>query len=66
MKLLVKGRGLEGLAAHIADAFGQPLCTARLDPAKWQTQDRSTYEGVICRTCRRSYERQTSKLDSGG
>lgn len=62
MLLLVKMDRSFGLAAHIPDAEGKPLCKARLNLATWQLQEQSTEKIVICNNCRRTLERNERSL----
>jgi hypothetical protein len=55
MQLLVKGSGMAGLAKHIADAKGAPLCGNNLKLADWHIEEHSAPTGVICAQCRRIY-----------
>jgi len=50
--LLVAVGIYKGLAAHLPDAAGKPLCNTRLKPTLWQVQDRATEGLVVCRNCR--------------
>jgi hypothetical protein len=54
MKLLVKGSNTSGLAMHIADATGAPLCGNHLKLGDWHIEERASPLGVICWQCRRS------------
>jgi hypothetical protein len=51
-RLLVTVDVKKGLAAHIADAAGKPLCHAELNLTLWRVQDRSAEGLVVCRNCR--------------
>jgi hypothetical protein len=53
MRLLVKGSGTNGLAKHIADAAGQPLCGNNLKLADWHIEEPASLAGIICAQCRR-------------
>ena len=53
MRLLVKGLGLQGLVAHIADANGYPLCRTNIKRSDWQLQERSDEGIIICQHCKR-------------
>ena len=52
MWLLAKIAGAKGLAAHIPDLDGKPLCKARLNFSTWRLQETQP-EVVICYHCRR-------------
>ena len=51
--LLVKGSGMNGLAKHIANVKGAPLCGNNLKLADWHIEQHTTATGVICYQCRR-------------
>jgi hypothetical protein len=51
--LLVKGSGMSGLAKHIANAMGAPLCGNHLKLEDWHIEQHPTVTGVICYQCRR-------------
>lgn len=53
MLLLVKGNGGQGLAAHVPDSTGSPLCKTSLKLADWHIEDRSECGRVICYHCKR-------------
>ena len=57
LRLLIKVSGAKGLAAHIADADGKPLCATRLKRSTWRLQQRSSDGIVVCGNCRRIQER---------
>jgi hypothetical protein len=63
IRLLVKGAGVAGLAMHIADATGAPLCRNNLKLSDWHIEE---YElaasGVICAQCRRIQAAQPSMV----
>jgi hypothetical protein len=40
-----------GLAAHIADTFGKPLCQAPLKLSTWEAQSKPPEHMVICKSC---------------
>jgi len=50
---LVKKDPTAGLAAHIADAQGQPLCKTQLNPATWSLQTSIPAGTIVCYHCRR-------------
>jgi hypothetical protein len=51
-RLLVAVGANKGLAVHIPDTEGKPLCRALLKLALWQVQDQSAEGLVVCRNCR--------------
>jgi hypothetical protein len=51
-QLLVAVGVYKGLAAHIPDAAGKPLCHAHVKLTLWQVQDRLAEGLVVCRNCR--------------
>jgi hypothetical protein len=54
-RLLVKGSGSDGLAAHIPDAEGRPLCYTRLKLADWRIDTMQRPGGIlICHNCLRA------------
>ena len=48
---LVRVTGMSGLAAHIVDGSGQPMCKIRLNSAKWQIDDGGQNVPLVCRRC---------------
>jgi hypothetical protein len=52
--LLIKGSGMNGLAKHIANVMGAPLCGNNLKLEDWHIEQQATATGVICYQCRRS------------
>src|SRR6185436_6763983 len=54
MKLLIKSLSDTGLAAHIPDAHGAPLCQLRLKLANWRIEDRTPPPHVICQNCKQT------------
>lgn len=66
MDLLIKQNiteGKMGLAAHIANENGQPLCKIRLNLADWNIQKPAPKSQHICRACARQYEKSIRTLD---
>lgn len=61
MRLLVKGAGTAGLAMHIADDRGFPLCRNHIKLQDWHIEDRANPSGVICGQCRRISEAQVER-----
>jgi hypothetical protein len=53
MHLLIKSNGEPGLAAHIPDMNGDPLCNIKIKRADWHVCDRSPNRLVVCYHCRR-------------
>jgi hypothetical protein len=53
MLLLVKGHGGQGLAAHIPDGAGAPLCKTNLKRVDWQIQQRVEHNVIVCAHCKR-------------
>jgi hypothetical protein len=53
LKLLVKGSGTNGLAKHIANVTGTPLCGNNLKLTDWHIEEQTTPTGIICAQCRR-------------
>jgi hypothetical protein len=61
MRLLVKARDRLGLAAHIPDLAGQPLCGIQLNPATWHIEEPRSLGLTICKNCRREQAKQQRK-----
>ena len=53
MRLLIKGGGPLGLAAHIPDGDGAPLCGTRLKRSDWSIHDLPATSVVVCANCKR-------------
>jgi hypothetical protein len=53
MQLLIKIRKNPGLAAHLPDTEGMPLCHLPLQRADWRIEDRTLPLPLICHTCQR-------------
>jgi hypothetical protein len=64
MRLLIKGAGNTGLAAHIANAHGAPLCRTNIKLSDWYIQERSNPILLICYNCRRVQAKKMPKLDN--
>ena len=58
MHVLMKDSDTFGLAAHIPDPKGQPLCHLKLKLATWQIRDRSPTSLLICHHCLRAQAKQ--------
>jgi hypothetical protein len=52
MHLLIKGGGHTGLAAHIADINGRPLCKTQIKLCDWQISELLPTGIIVCRHCR--------------
>jgi hypothetical protein len=52
MLLLIK-TGMQGLAAHLANASGQPICKSKINLTNWRLQERCQESVLICANCRR-------------
>jgi hypothetical protein len=50
-RFLVRTASL-GLAAHIPDAAGYPLCKRELNLSLWRIEERLVDETLICNICR--------------
>jgi hypothetical protein len=48
---LVKKGGPQGLAAHLADDLGRPLCKAPLRLATWEPESQPPERTVVCGNC---------------
>jgi hypothetical protein len=64
MLLLVKGQREQGLAAHIPDDAGHPLCKTNLKLSDWQIQDRVESTIVVCYHCRRRHRQAPKPMSS--
>ena len=53
MNYLVKNGMNYGLAMHIPDATGMPICGTRIKRATWRIEERSSTGAVVCWHCRR-------------
>jgi len=64
-QFLVKRGAPTGLAAHIADTSGHPLCKSPLNLSSWQLEQLPPQKIVICRNCRKK-EAQMERTRSVG
>jgi hypothetical protein len=48
---LVKVGPPEGLAAHLVDAFGKPMCKSPLKLSSWKLQSQLPEHMPICKFC---------------
>jgi hypothetical protein len=55
MRYLVKIGDTKGLAMHIPDETGRPLCAAKIKLADWRVEHRPEGSGTVCWHCRRTY-----------
>lgn len=53
IRVLIKGAGRQGLAAHIVGAEGTQLCKAQIKRGDWEIHERSPDGLIICAHCRR-------------
>jgi len=51
MVLLVRVDPTEGLAGHIPNTLGQPLCKIRLNRSFWQIKESPVDEARLCHRC---------------
>jgi hypothetical protein len=58
MNLLTKDNDTLGLAAHIPDTHGGPLCHLNLNLAHWHIGDRLPTSLLICHHCLRALAKQ--------
>jgi hypothetical protein len=63
-RLLIK-TGVTGLAAHIPDDLGLPLCHTQIKLGQWQIHYQSPEGMVICSNCRRAQVERASAADGG-
>ena len=66
MRFLTKRNAKAGLAVHIADTTGAPLCGKRLKLETWRLHTYLTETDVICASCRRIYTAQTIHTSESG
>ncbi len=60
--LLVRVDPTEGLADHIPNIVGQPLCKIRLNLSLWQIEERPVEEARICHRCTVMLAKQVRSL----
>ena len=58
MNFLMKDNDTFGLAAHLPDHQGQPLCHLKLNLANWHIHDRVPTSLLICHHCIRAQAKQ--------
>jgi hypothetical protein len=54
MRLLIKGAGNQGVAAHIPNAEGLPICRTRINLTGWNIAEQHTPHTVVCYHCKRA------------
>ena len=57
MQLLIKDIDYQGVAAHIVDTHGNPLCHINIKRSLWHIQEQPERNIVICYHCRRIHEK---------
>lgn len=63
---LVKKDPTSGLAAHIVDTQGKPLCKAQLNLATWTLQASVSVDVLVCYHCRRKQSTTEQTEPSSG
>ncbi len=63
MRLLVKGAGNLGVAAHIPDTNGMPICQTQLNLAHWNLSEHRKPNVVICYHCKRTQAKSLPEAD---
>jgi hypothetical protein len=64
-RFLVKRNPRLGLAAHIPDAQGNPLCRTLLKRDTWVIQDREPQQLLVCANCRKKDARSLPGKTTG-
>ncbi len=63
MRLLIKGAGDQGVAAHIPSVDGMPLCRTQLNLVHWHLADQRKQNVVICYHCKRAQAKSLPEAD---